>query len=111
MDDIKTNLIAHVETLTRDIGERSVRYLERLDRARDYIRTCYEAYGLSTRLEEYIYRRHPVANVVAETGWEDGSGKRYLLGAHYDSVRGTVGADDNASAVAVQLETARLLAR
>jgi Zn-dependent M28 family amino/carboxypeptidase len=29
------------------------------------------------------------------------------LGAHYDSVSGTVGADDNASAVAVQLETAR----
>jgi len=35
--------------------------------------------------------------------------KRYLLGAHYDSVPGTVGADDNASAIAVQLETARHL--
>jgi Zn-dependent M28 family amino/carboxypeptidase len=33
-----------------------------------------------------------------------------VLGAHYDSVAGTVGADDNASAVAVQLETARALA-
>jgi Zn-dependent M28 family amino/carboxypeptidase len=32
------------------------------------------------------------------------------LGAHYDSVFGTVGADDNASAIAVQLETARHLA-
>jgi Zn-dependent M28 family amino/carboxypeptidase len=32
-----------------------------------------------------------------------------LLGAHYDSVSGTVGADDNASAIAVQLETARNL--
>ena len=31
------------------------------------------------------------------------------MGAHYDSVAGTVGADDNASAIAVQLETARLL--
>ena len=35
--------------------------------------------------------------------------KYYLVGAHYDSVSGTVGADDNASAVAVQLETARHL--
>jgi Zn-dependent M28 family amino/carboxypeptidase len=34
---------------------------------------------------------------------------KYLLGAHYDSVSGTVGADDNASAIAVQLETARNL--
>jgi Zn-dependent M28 family amino/carboxypeptidase len=33
----------------------------------------------------------------------------YVLGAHYDSVAGTVGADDNASAVAVLLETARSL--
>jgi Zn-dependent M28 family amino/carboxypeptidase len=32
-----------------------------------------------------------------------------LLGAHYDSVPGTPGADDNASAVAVCLECARLL--
>jgi Zn-dependent M28 family amino/carboxypeptidase len=32
-----------------------------------------------------------------------------VLGAHYDSVSGTVGADDNASAVAVMLETAKAL--
>jgi Zn-dependent M28 family amino/carboxypeptidase len=34
-----------------------------------------------------------------------------LLGAHYDSVPGTPGADDNASAVAVCLECARLIRR
>jgi Peptidase family M28 len=34
-----------------------------------------------------------------------------LLGAHYDTVPGTPGADDNASAVAVCLECARLIAR
>jgi hypothetical protein len=34
-----------------------------------------------------------------------------LLGAHYDSVPGTPGADDNASAMAVCLECARLIAR
>src|SRR5262245_56972894 len=32
-----------------------------------------------------------------------------LLGAHYDSVPGTPGADDNASAVAVCLECARVI--
>ncbi len=34
-----------------------------------------------------------------------------LLGAHYDSVPGTPGADDNASAMAVCLECARVVAR
>lgn len=36
-------------------------------------------------------------------------GPLILLGAHYDSVPGTPGADDNASAVAVCLECARLI--
>ncbi len=35
----------------------------------------------------------------------------WILGAHYDSAPGTFGADDNISAVAILLETARLLAQ
>jgi peptidase M28-like protein len=47
-------------------------------------------------------------NIVAASGrGEDGPG--LLLGAHYDSVPGSPGADDNGSAVAVCLECARLL--
>ena len=33
----------------------------------------------------------------------------WILGAHYDSAPGTLGADDNISAVAILLETARIL--
>jgi Zn-dependent M28 family amino/carboxypeptidase len=47
---------------------------------------------------------------VAEISFCPDPSNCYLLGAHYDSVFGTVGADDNASAIAVQLETARHLA-
>ncbi len=47
-------------------------------------------------------------NIVATIGPADGA-PSLLLGAHYDSVPGTPGADDNASAVAVCLECARLL--
>jgi Zn-dependent M28 family amino/carboxypeptidase len=46
-------------------------------------------------------------NIVATSGSADGP--RLLLGAHYDSVPGTPGADDNGSAVAVCLEAARLI--
>ncbi len=45
--------------------------------------------------------------VVTSSGAEEGP--YLLLGAHYDSVPGTPGADDNGSAVAVCLECARLL--
>jgi len=47
-------------------------------------------------------------NIVMTSG---GPGPFLLLGAHYDSVPGTPGADDNASAVAVCLECARLVRR
>lgn len=47
------------------------------------------------------------ANVIAE---QDAKGTRLLVGAHYDSHRCAPGADDNASGIAVLLETARLLA-
>jgi len=50
-----------------------------------------------------------VANIVSEVRFCPNPSRRYILGAHYDSVMGTVGADDNASAIAVQLETARWL--
>lgn len=45
--------------------------------------------------------------VATSSGPEDGP--YLLLGAHYDSVPGTPGADDNASAVAACLECARIL--
>jgi Zn-dependent M28 family amino/carboxypeptidase len=44
-------------------------------------------------------------NIVVTSG----EGPYLLLGAHYDSVPGTPGADDNGSAVAVCLECARLI--
>jgi len=46
-------------------------------------------------------------NVIASFG--DGPGKRIIVGAHYDVYGDYPGADDNASAVAGLLETARLI--
>ncbi len=40
-----------------------------------------------------------------------GTGQAILVGAHYDTVPGSPGADDNASGVAVMLECARVLAK
>ncbi len=67
--------------------------------------------GLSVHRETYSFHDLEVSNVITEVKLCDRPTNRYLLGAHYDSVSGTVGADDNGSAVAVQLETARILNR
>lgn len=109
MDQIEKSLLHHVRVLTAEIGERSVDRPENLQKTMAYIRSVYEEIGLPVTLEPYQYKGHTVANVITEARFSDRPAKRYLLGAHYDSLRGTVGADDNASAVAVQLETARVL--
>jgi Zn-dependent M28 family amino/carboxypeptidase len=98
-----------MEALTVDIGERSVYLPANLKRAEDYIRTFYEDLGFLVHLEACGFHDLTTANVITEIEFHDRPAKRYLLGAHYDSVYGCVGADDNASAIAVQLETARLL--
>jgi hypothetical protein len=97
----------HLKELTVGIGERSVRFPENLTRTADYIHGFYRGIGIEARLEPYDYQGFEVANVVAEISFSPNPERRILIGAHYDSVAGTVGADDNASAVAVQLETAR----
>ncbi len=102
-------LEAHLRALTESIGERSVRYPENLTKTAGYIQSFYEDIGIAVHTEPYDYSGFKVANVVAEISSGPQPTRRYLLGAHYDSVSGTVGADDNASAIAVQLETARSL--
>lgn len=99
----------HMKMLTVTIGERSVRRPDNLEKARAYIDSSYRALGLAVENQAYDYEDLTVANVVAEIDAQEASTRIYLLGAHYDSVTGTVGADDNAAAIAVQLETARWL--
>ena len=105
----REHLKAHLQELTVTIGERSVRLPENLDKTVEYITSFYKDIGVSVRSEPYDYHDIKVANVIAEISSGANPSRTYLLGAHYDSVSGTVGADDNASAIAVQLETARNL--
>lgn len=99
----------HLIMLTRTIGERSVRKPRNIELSAAYIQAQFEAYGLAVRRQTYLYRDRPVSNIVAEWQPSVKPAAHYVLGAHYDSVAGTVGADDNASAVAVLLETARAI--
>lgn len=99
----------HVRMLTQTIGERSVLVPDNLEKTRAYIENFYHEIGLPVRSEPYSYRNFTVSNVVAQITFTEHPTKYYIVGAHYDSVAGTVGADDNASAVAVQLEIARQL--
>lgn len=105
--DLVAALRRHVAALCA-IAPRTAFHGDSLVRAQDYIRAVWEGAGLAVEAQGYDYYGRRVANLVARVG--AGPGGDYVVGAHYDTVPGTPGADDNASAVAVLLELGRFLA-
>lgn len=69
----------------------------------EWIKTEFESFGYDTRFEGRF------DNVIAMP-YGRSRGSFLLVGAHYDSVPGCPGADDNASAVAVMLACAKAVA-
>jgi aminopeptidase YwaD len=66
--------------------------------------------GLQIESDYFSYRGGKFRNVIGRLGSES-TGPRIIVGAHFDSVQGSPGADDNASGVAVLLEAARVLSK
>lgn len=88
---------------------RAFGYPENLEKASGWIAERFRDAGGEVTFQAYTVNGAPYRNVLARFGPETRS--RLVLGAHYDAVRATPGADDNASGVAVLLEVARLLGR
>ncbi len=101
------HLTRHLKILSEDIGSRSIYEPDKLEAAALYIESELESAGMHVLRQEYEAHGVPTANLVARTPNWTGDGPVLVLGAHYDTVQGTPGADDNASAVAVLIETAR----
>jgi len=100
------NLYRHVEYLSVKIGDRHLWKEHSLSKAADYIESVFKVSGYTVQQQTYSCYGNSVSNLIAEkTGTDDGV---VVIGAHYDTVPGTPGADDNASAVAGMLELARL---
>jgi hypothetical protein len=103
-------LRADVETLAVRIGERSVWKPEGLAAAADHIDTALRAAGLAVTRLACNSHGHPGENIEATLAGDGRTDDVIVVGAHYDSVRGTVGANDNASGVAALLALAPALA-
>jgi len=104
---VRDNLHRHVEQLSLKIGERHLWKEGSLDKAADYIESAFQAAGYSAIRQPLTAYGKSVCNVLAEKeGPEQGI---VIIGAHYDTVPGSPGADDNASSVAVMLELSRII--
>ena len=109
---------AAVAQLLREVSPESLRaFVEMLAFPRHYFaerkgnRKARDILLRLTRSFGYQPRMQGTYDNIVMTSEAAAFGPFILLGAHYDSVPGTPGADDNASALAVCLECARLIAR
>ncbi len=114
---MKENLRSHLVQLVRErdpyLGQAGHFY------AQQYIRACLEQWGevesdwfpLRDREAKQVGTSRDYRNLILKIPAANGNAKPpILIGAHYDTVPNSPGADDNASGVAVLLELARIFA-
>ena len=106
----EATLRAHVQALAGDIGERNVWRPHALHAAADYLRRQWEAQGYWVAAHEVTFERRRWANLEVSRPGRQAPDEIVVIGAHYDSVFGSPGANDNGSGVAALLELARLFA-
>ena len=106
---IQENLQRHVEMLALTTGERNVWNAGSLAAAAMYIRSSLVDLGYEVRTQSFDSNGISVQNIEVEVPGADAPEEIIVVGAHYDSVQGGPGANDNASGIAALLEIARLL--
>ena len=102
---LRAELIADVQTLAGQIGERNMEHYPQLEAAADFIESSFSKAGFRPRRDSYDLHGRACHNIEAEV-----RGVRpeiLIVGAHYDSVFGSPGANDNGSGVAAMLALAR----
>jgi hypothetical protein len=105
---LRAELAATVRSLAADIGERNVINYSALRAAADFIAQSFVSVGLQPRRDGYQADDLLCENIEVEiTGT---SPEVVVVGAHYDSVFGSPGANDNGSGVAALLALARRFA-
>jgi Zn-dependent M28 family amino/carboxypeptidase len=99
----------YVEALAGEIGERHVRRPQALHAAEQYIAAEFRALGGEVARQTYLDAGVESSNLEVTLPGANRVREIVLVGAHYDTVPCSPGADDNASGVAALIEIARAL--
>jgi hypothetical protein len=118
-ETVRAKLEIHLREIAEKIGERNCFLPHKLEAAAQYIEMELRAIGLTAGAEKGDHfeatnreLHQPVScrNIAAEIPGSDPALPMVLVGAHYDSVVGSPGANDNGTGTVVLLEVARALA-
>lgn len=98
-----------MHTLAGHIGDRSPLFYRQLEEARAYIEHSFTKSGYQVDHDVYQVQERLFRNLIVQKKGTCEADSILIIGAHYDTVPGTSGADDNASGVASLLELAQLI--
>ena len=105
---LREELHANVQKLAGEIGERNMWHYAQLNAAADFIEDSFSRAGLRPRRDTYEIQGQACHNIEAEISGN--SPGIIVIGAHYDSVFGSPGANDNGTGMAATLALARRFA-
>ncbi len=108
---LEQELRVSVQALAERIGERNVFRHKGLVLAAEYIRMRLSELGYEVHRQTYEVEGMVCENIEAEVRGNVAPSEILLIGAHYDSVEGSPGANDNGSGVAAMLALASLFAK
>lgn len=103
----KTRLTTHVSDLSEQIGERNYFVADSLTKTLAYLEGYLDSNGVKHTRHSFGESRSFSNLELVYPATIPGSGKTLVIGAHFDTAKGTAGANDNASGVALLLELAR----
>jgi hypothetical protein len=109
--ELERTLEADVRYLSEEIGERNMHRRGSMQAAASWIEGRFRELDFEPRREAYrlsrgIYSGQTADNLIAELTGTEMPDEIVIVGAHYDTVPGSPGANDNASAVASLLALA-----
>ncbi len=107
-EPLENRLRHHLAVLCEEIGPRSILDSGALEQAGDYIEETLAGLGYAVQEQEYDWLGRTFRNLAVQLSGDKSPDEVVVIGAHYDTVPGTPGADDNGSGVAALLELARL---
>ena len=100
-------MIKTLKYLTQIQPPRNYRNIDSLNNVASYLDDRFKDIGLETYFQNYVVDNNEYKNVIATLNPQ--YEKRLIIGAHYDVCGNFQGADDNASAVAGLIQTAKQL--
>ncbi|MSO93946.1 MAG: M20/M25/M40 family metallo-hydrolase [Rhodospirillales bacterium] len=112
--ELRERLKAHVEALAGGIGERNAWHAGSLDRAAAFIEGQLAGLGYAVEKQDFsttgeALRGVTFSNLTVEIPGASKAKEIVVVGAHYDTVPGSPGANDNGTGVAAVIELARVL--